>query len=122
MIDHDQRLTRLLTRVLLETGHARAFAGFLTPHRCLLLLLRPDHYTCCAHTKNTRATQVGGWRVDYRGGLTFATLRNAGHMGPYTQPERSYALLSQFLFGDAPPSATTSDSIGGGSSGGPAAA
>ncbi|WIA18548.1 hypothetical protein OEZ85_009991 [Tetradesmus obliquus] len=45
--------------------------------------------------------QVGGWRVDYRN-LTFATVRNAGHMVPYVQPERAYHLLSRFLFEDQP--------------------
>lgn len=45
--------------------------------------------------------QVGGWRVDYQN-LTFATVRNAGHMVPYVQPERAYYLLHQFLFEDRP--------------------
>jgi carboxypeptidase C (cathepsin A) len=50
--------------------------------------------------------QVGGWRVDYQN-LTFATVRNAGHMVPYVQPERAYHLLGQFLFDDKPePSAS----------------
>ena len=30
------------------------------------------------------ALQVAGWRIDYEG-LTFATVRNAGHMVPYVQ-------------------------------------
>ncbi|KAF6252042.1 peptidase S10, serine carboxypeptidase [Scenedesmus sp. NREL 46B-D3] len=45
--------------------------------------------------------QVGGWRVDYQN-LTFATVRNAGHMVPYVQPERAYYLLGRFLFEDKP--------------------
>jgi hypothetical protein len=45
--------------------------------------------------------QVGGWRVDYQN-LTFATVRNAGHMVPYVQPERAYHLLGRFLFEDKP--------------------
>jgi carboxypeptidase C (cathepsin A) len=42
--------------------------------------------------------QVGGWVIDYEG-LTLATVRNAGHMVPYVQPERAYHLLGMFLYG-----------------------
>eukprot|EP00877_Chromochloris_zofingiensis_P013113 jgi/Chrzof1/8055/UNPLg00100.t1 len=51
--------------------------------------------------------QVAGWRVDYDG-LTFVTVRNAGHMVPYVQPERAFYLLTDFLFEEPiAPSATT---------------
>ncbi|KIY96627.1 hypothetical protein MNEG_11336 [Monoraphidium neglectum] len=40
--------------------------------------------------------QIGGWRVDYEG-LSFVTVRNAGHMVPYVQPERGYHLVADFL-------------------------
>ncbi|GBF89345.1 serine carboxypeptidase-like [Raphidocelis subcapitata] len=49
--------------------------------------------------------QVGGWRVDYDS-LSLVSVRNAGHMVPYTQPERGYNLLAQFLLeagADLPP-------------------
>ncbi len=46
--------------------------------------------------------QVGGYRIDYAG-LSFVTVRNAGHMVPYVQPERAYHMLGDFLFGDPPP-------------------
>jgi len=42
--------------------------------------------------------QVGGWVETYKQ-LTFATIREAGHMVPYNQPERSHALFSRFLTG-----------------------
>lgn len=32
-------------------------------------------------------------------GLTFATVRNAGHMVPYTQAERAYHLFSHWVHG-----------------------
>lgn len=44
--------------------------------------------------------QVGGY-VEVYEGLTFATVRNAGHMVPYTQPERAAALFGAFLRGAA---------------------
>ncbi|GAB4817359.1 hypothetical protein N2152v2_004405 [Parachlorella kessleri] len=39
---------------------------------------------------------VGGWTVDYEG-LSFATVRGAGHMVPYTQPERALYLFESFV-------------------------
>ncbi|KAK9824563.1 hypothetical protein WJX72_011326 [[Myrmecia] bisecta] len=42
--------------------------------------------------------QVGGYVVRYDG-LTFVTVRNAGHMVPYTQPERAFYLFSHWLQG-----------------------
>ena len=50
--------------------------------------------------------QVGGWRVDYKG-LTFTTVRNAGHMVPYVQPERAFHMLGEFLFKDEEDAAHT---------------
>mmetsp|Transcript_67486 Transcript_67486/g.213614 ORF Transcript_67486/g.213614 Transcript_67486/m.213614 type:complete len:109 (-) Transcript_67486:25-351(-) len=49
--------------------------------------------------------QVGGYTTAYGAakpggnGLTLATVRNAGHMVPYTQPERAFYLFSTFLAG-----------------------
>ena len=40
--------------------------------------------------------QVGGYTVGYQG-LRFATVRNAGHMVPYTQQERSLYMITQYL-------------------------
>ena len=40
--------------------------------------------------------QVGGYVVSYEG-LTFATVRGAGHMVPYTQPARALHLFQAFL-------------------------
>jgi serine carboxypeptidase-like clade 2 len=42
--------------------------------------------------------QVGGWVTEYDK-LTFATIRNAGHMVPETQQERGLYLIKQFLAG-----------------------
>ncbi|KAL6906462.1 hypothetical protein ACP4OV_004063 [Aristida adscensionis] len=42
--------------------------------------------------------QVGGWTVVYDG-LTFVTVRGAGHMVPSTQPEQALALFRHFLAG-----------------------
>ncbi|KAL3160668.1 hypothetical protein ABBQ32_010584 [Trebouxia sp. C0010 RCD-2024] len=42
--------------------------------------------------------QVGGY-VEVYDGLTFSTVRNAGHMVPYTQAERAYYLFSHWIHG-----------------------
>ncbi|XP_020226976.1 serine carboxypeptidase 24 isoform X1 [Cajanus cajan] len=42
--------------------------------------------------------QVGGWTEVYDG-LTFATVRGAGHEVPLFQPERAYTLFKSFLEG-----------------------
>lgn len=40
--------------------------------------------------------QVGGWRIEYEG-LTFVTLRGAGHQVPTFVPKASLQLLMHFL-------------------------
>eukprot|EP00250_Pteridium_aquilinum_P026859 c33718_g1_i1 orf=96-1511(+) len=46
--------------------------------------------------------QVGGWTEIYEG-LTFATVRGAGHEVPLFQPERAFTLISAFLSGQPLP-------------------
>lgn len=41
--------------------------------------------------------QVGGWTVQHEKGLSFASVRGAGHMVPYTRPERAFYLFSQWV-------------------------
>ncbi|KAG2431440.1 hypothetical protein HXX76_009455 [Chlamydomonas incerta] len=47
----------------------------------------------------TAGGQVGGYVVEYAQGLTFATVRGAGHMVPYVQPARAAKLAKFFLEG-----------------------
>jgi hypothetical protein len=49
------------------------------------------------------STQVGGWTQVYRG-LTFVTVRNAGHMVPADKPEQGLAVFRSFLAGNPLPS------------------
>jgi serine carboxypeptidase-like clade 2 len=42
--------------------------------------------------------QVSGY-VEVYDGLTLATVRDAGHMVPYTQPARALHLFESFIFG-----------------------
>ncbi|XP_027909081.1 serine carboxypeptidase-like 35 [Vigna unguiculata] len=41
--------------------------------------------------------QVGGWVEEYDGGLTFASIRGAGHQAPAHKPQQALFLFSHFL-------------------------
>ncbi|CAJ2651373.1 unnamed protein product [Trifolium pratense] len=47
------------------------------------------------------ASVIGGYVVGYKG-LTFVTVRGAGHLVPSWQPERALTLISSFLYGSLP--------------------
>lgn len=46
------------------------------------------------------AGQVAGRVVEHGSRFTFATVRNAGHMCPFTQGERTYVLFKSFIRGE----------------------
>ncbi|CAK8566821.1 unnamed protein product [Lathyrus sativus] len=46
--------------------------------------------------------EIGGYVVGYKG-LTFVTVRGAGHLVPSWQPERALTLISSFVYGILPP-------------------
>jgi len=46
--------------------------------------------------------QVGGWSMEYEG-LTFVTVRGAGHEVPLHRPEQALFLFKQFLQGEPMP-------------------
>ncbi|TXG73331.1 hypothetical protein EZV62_001910 [Acer yangbiense] len=46
--------------------------------------------------------EVGGYAVEYQG-VTFVTVRGAGHLVPSYQPERALNMISSFLQGTLPP-------------------
>eukprot|EP00955_Chlamydomonas_euryale_P012697 137062-Chlamydomonas_euryale.AAC.5 len=54
--------------------------------------------------------QVGGYLSKYEE-LTFATIRGAGHMCPYSQPERTHMLVSHFVRGEPLPLHTLRGSV-----------
>jgi len=41
--------------------------------------------------------QVGGWVEEYEGGLTFATIRGAGHQVPIFAPQQALSIFFHFL-------------------------
>ncbi|KAL1300507.1 hypothetical protein HN51_045154 [Arachis hypogaea] len=50
--------------------------------------------------------EAGGYTEVYKGGLTFATVRGAGHQVPSYQPARAFSLLKHFLDGTPLPDTT----------------
>ncbi|CAL4986418.1 unnamed protein product [Urochloa decumbens] len=50
----------------------------------------------------TNPTEVGGWSMEYEG-LTFVTIRGAGHEVPLHRPEQALFLFKQFLLGEPMP-------------------
>ncbi|KAK9164241.1 hypothetical protein Syun_005143 [Stephania yunnanensis] len=48
--------------------------------------------------------QTGGYTVEYEQGLTFATVRGAGHEVPEYQLERAFIMFTYFLTGKSLPS------------------
>ncbi|MED6172616.1 Serine carboxypeptidase-like 42 [Stylosanthes scabra] len=50
--------------------------------------------------------QVGGWVTEYGKLLTFATVRGAAHMVPYSQPSRALRLFTSFVRGRRLPNTT----------------
>ncbi|XP_052733913.1 serine carboxypeptidase-like 35 [Vigna angularis] len=50
--------------------------------------------------------EVGGWVEEYEGGLTFASIRGAGHQAPIYKPREALSLFYHFLSGQSLPSST----------------
>lgn len=51
--------------------------------------------------------QVAGYAVEYASGLTFATVKGAGHMVPETNPVQALAMFERFVSGRSLHSETT---------------
>ncbi|PUZ45173.1 hypothetical protein GQ55_8G201100 [Panicum hallii var. hallii] len=55
-------------------------------------------------------TEVGGWSMEYEG-LTFVTIRGAGHAVPQHRPAQALVLLQHFLQGEPMPAEATNASL-----------
>ncbi|TKW01906.1 hypothetical protein SEVIR_8G209200v4 [Setaria viridis] len=53
-------------------------------------------------------TEVGGWSMEYDG-LTYVTVRGAGHEVPLHRPEQALVLFKQFLLGEPMPAEAPKD-------------
>ncbi|BBN05140.1 serine carboxypeptidase-like clade II [Marchantia polymorpha subsp. ruderalis] len=86
-------------RILVYSGDADQVVPFIGTRTNIndlakSLKLKPTvDYTAWYHQK-----QVAGWTKSY-GNLTFATVRAAAHMVPYSQPARALTLFTSFVTG-----------------------
>lgn len=82
-------------RILVYSGDVDAIVPTLGTVSWLARLNLQELVPIRAYTVDS---QVGGWTTTYNK-LTFATVRNAGHMVPEMQGERGLYLFKQFLLG-----------------------
>lgn len=68
------------------------------------LIHRQTHHRHAETKKFSTLCQVGGYSVVYKGDITLATVRGAGHEVPSYQPLRALALIESFLEGKPLPS------------------
>jgi len=94
---YDNILTRTPSlRILLYSGDADASVPALGTRYWLSALRLRQKTEVNWRTWRSSTGQVGGYVSLYHE-LTFATVRAAGHMVPYSQPERAHFLVSHFV-------------------------
>lgn len=59
----------------------------------------------CNSVTETLKEQVGGWTEEYKG-LTFVTVRGAGHEVPLHKPKQALTLAECFLSGNSMPASS----------------
>jgi len=107
-----------------KISYMREISTMIPIHKWLLekglraLIYSGDHDLAVPHTGSERWTaelgleevtgwapwlvadnQVAGYAVEYEGGLSYATVKGAGHMVPQTNPRESLALFTRFIQG-----------------------
>ncbi|GJN31652.1 hypothetical protein PR202_gn00051 [Eleusine coracana subsp. coracana] len=99
MLPSIQKLISSGTRIWLYSGDQDAVCS-VTSTQYVLNILRLPIETAWRPWRIDN--EVAGYVVGYRG-LVFVTVRGAGHMVPYYQPQRALQLFSSFLEGKLPP-------------------
>jgi cathepsin A (carboxypeptidase C) len=87
-------------RILLYAGDMDMACNFIGVQEFAASLKRPitHEYTNWMYEKNHKNQQIGGFMRRWDG-LTFATVRGAGHMVPTDRPASSFHLFSHFIKG-----------------------
>jgi len=80
-------------RILIYSGDVDAIVPYPGTREWVAQLKRPILKSWRPYIVNK---QVGGYVTVYKG-LSFATVRNAGHMVPATQPQRAFEMFRMFL-------------------------
>jgi serine carboxypeptidase-like clade 2 len=92
---HNKMLNTHL-RILIYSGDVDAMVPVLSTRQWIEAMNMPIVHDWLPWEANTG--QIGGYVVDYEH-MTFATIRHAGHMVPYTQGERGLHIFRRFLEG-----------------------
>lgn len=85
-------------RILVYSGDTDAIVPTTATHRWVKKLGLPIVHDTHPWFVDTNGLQVGGFAVEHEG-LTFTTVRGAGHLVPQDQPARSFWLFDTFLHG-----------------------
>lgn len=85
--------------ILVYSGDNDAIVPTTGTRRWIRALNRTILNDVHAWSADTNGLQVGGWAVKYDR-MTFSTVRAAGHMVPYFQPQRALHMFRTFLSGN----------------------
>lgn len=85
-------------RILVYSGDNDAIVPYTGTRRWIRALNRPIVKDVHQWWVDTNGLQVGGWATQYDR-LTFTTVRDAGHMVPFMQPQRALHMFRTFLEG-----------------------
>lgn len=91
-------ITNTSLRVLIYSGDNDAIVPLTGTRRWVRALNRPIVNDLHQWFVDTNGMQVGGWATQYDR-FTFTTVRDAGHMVPYMQPQRALFMFKTFLEG-----------------------
>ncbi|PSC70972.1 serine carboxypeptidase 24-like [Micractinium conductrix] len=91
-----RRLLKQGIRIMVYSGDVDAIVPVIGTRNWIRELDLPVTPHGRWHAWHSGTGQVGGWTVEHEG-LTFASVRGAGHMVPYTQPERALYLFKKWV-------------------------
>jgi serine carboxypeptidase-like clade 2 len=93
---YEEAIAKTDLKILVYSGDNDAIVPYTGTRRWLRALNRPIVNPLHQWYSNSNGPQVGGWAVQYDR-LTFTTVRAAGHLVPYMQPERALHLIKTFM-------------------------
>jgi len=94
---YDYLINKAHAQILVYSGDVDAIVPYYGTQAWVVGLQLPIKEKWRAwHHNDSFGSQVGGFVVEYDG-LTFATVRDAGHMVPFYQPSRAAAMFEGFL-------------------------
>jgi len=93
---YERALRETNLQILVYSGDNDAIVPYTGTRKWIALLERPVVKELHEWYADTNGMQVGGWATQYDG-FTFTTVRGAGHMVPYMEPQRALHMVRTFL-------------------------